>query len=123
MVGAPSEKRPAPRYFLLFLEHGIKVSKFYYEDGRLLYWYIDIITHSWNEDKSSLTVIDLLADVLIYPDGFVKVVDLDELADAEEAGIITKDQLLKSLRTLDKLLGMIYSGDFKRIRDYVESFE
>ena len=54
---------------------------------------------------------------------FVKVVDLDELADAEEAGIITKDQLLKSLRTLDKLLGMIYSGDFKRIRDYVESFE
>ena len=49
-----------------FLEHGIKVSKFYYEDGRLLYWYIDIITHSWNEDKSSLTVIDLLADVLIY---------------------------------------------------------
>ena len=106
-----------------FLEHGIKVSKFYYEDGRLLYWYIDIITHSWNEDKSSLTVIDLLADVLIYPDGFVKVVDLDELADAEEAGIITKEQLLKSLRTLDKLLGMIYSGDFKRIRDYVESFE
>ena len=68
-------------------------------------------------------MIDLLADVLIYPDGFVKVVDLDELADAEEAGIITKDQLLKSLRTLDKLLGMIYSGDFKRIRDYVESFE
>ena len=66
---------------------------------------------------------DLLADVLIYPDGFVKVVDLDELADAEEAGIITKEQLLKSLRTLDKLLGMIYSGDFKRIRDYVESFE
>ena len=106
-----------------FLEHGIKVSKFYYEDGRLLYWYIDIITHSWNEDGSSLTVIDLLADVLIYPDGFVKVVDLDELADAEEAGIITKEQLLKSLRTLDMLLGMIYSGDFKRIRDYVESFE
>lgn len=68
-------------------------------------------------------MIDLLADVLIYPDGFVKVVDLDELADAEEAGIITKEQLLKSLRTLDKLLGMIYSGDFKRIRDYVESFE
>ena len=67
--------------------------------------------------------INLLADVLIYPDGFVKVVDLDELADAEEAGIITKEQLLKSLRTLDKLLGMIYSGDFKRIRDYVESFE
>ena len=46
-----------------FLEHGIKVSKFYYEDGRLLYWYIDIITPSWNEDKSSLTVIDLLADL------------------------------------------------------------
>ena len=68
-------------------------------------------------------MLDLLAAVLIYPDGFVKVVDLDELADAEEAGIITKDQLLKSLRTLDKLLGMIYSGDFKRIRDYVESFE
>ena len=105
-----------------FLEHGIKVSKFYYEDGRLLYWYIDIITHSWNEDKSSLTVIDLLADVLIYPDGFVKVVDLDELVTALECRSLSLDTLKASLRQLDKLLHIIYGGQLNTLTYYITQY-
>ena len=96
-----------------FLEHGIQVSKFYYEDGRLLYWYIDIITHSWNEDKSSLTVIDLLADVLIYPDGFVKVVDLAEITEAYDKGLLSLDLMKAAINRLDHLLSLIYSGQFR----------
>lgn len=106
-----------------FFDEGCKVSKFYREDGSLLYWYIDIISYEWSEDRTCLTVTDLLADVLIYPDGFVKVVDLDEIADAQERALITPAQLGTSLRTLDRVLNMIYSGDFKTLEDYVESFE
>lgn len=102
---------------------GCKVSKFYTAENKLLYWYIDIISHDWNADKTSLVVTDLLADILIYPDGFVKVVDVDEIADAFENGLISAQQLATSLRTLDRVLSVIYSGEFDKIKAYVERFE
>lgn len=105
-----------------FFDDGIKVSKFYQSDGSLVYWYIDIISHEWTDD-STLVVTDLLADVLIYPDGFVKVVDIDELSDALEDGKITQEQLTTALRLLDNLLKRIYSGKFKEIMSYIESYE
>ncbi len=106
-----------------FLADGFKVSKFYGHDGSLLYWYIDIISHTWDEDNSSLYVTDLLADVIIYPDGFVKVVDVDELADALEKGDISTPSLCEALRKLNRILAMIYSDEFKKMKDFVESFE
>lgn len=51
----------------------------------------------YKEDKNELTVIDLLADVLIYPDGFVKVVDLDELVQASDEGHLSTENLKSSL--------------------------
>lgn len=106
-----------------FLADGFKVSKFYGHDGSLLYWYIDIISHKWDKDTASLYVTDLLADVIIYPDGFVKVVDVDELADALEKGDISTPTLCESLRKLNRILAMIYSDEFKKMKDFVESFE
>ncbi|MBE5881999.1 MAG: DUF402 domain-containing protein [Lachnospiraceae bacterium] len=106
-----------------FLAEGLKVSKFYGHDGQLLYWYIDIISHEWDEDTSSLYVTDLLADVIIYPDGFVKVVDVEELAEALEKGDITDAVLCDALRKLNRILTAIYSREFKTLSDYLESFE
>lgn len=106
-----------------FLEKGLKVSKFYGHDGNLLYWYIDIISHEWDENTYSLYVTDLLADVIIYPDGFVKVVDVEELAEALENGDIDDTVLCDALRKLNQILTAIYSGEFKTFSDYVESFE
>ena len=63
-------------YSCYLLNEGIKVSKFYREDNSLIYWYCDIVDYQFNEDNSELVATDLLADVLIYPDGFVKVLDL-----------------------------------------------
>ena len=48
--------------------------------------------------------------MLIYPSGLIKVVDLDELAEAVEKKLITTEQLLDSLRKLDALLRLIYDG-------------
>ena len=61
---------------------------------------------------NKLIVTDLLADVIIYPDGFVKVVDLDELVTALEARSISLDTLKASLNKLNKLLNVIYAGNF-----------
>lgn len=98
------------------LKDGLKISKFYRPDGSLLYWYCDIVEYERNEAENMLIVIDLLADVIIYPDGRTKVVDLDELADALENGLITQKQMTASLRQLDHLLSLLYRDKFDRLQ-------
>ena len=67
-------------------------------------------------------VTDLLADVIIYPDGFVKVVDLDELVTALESRAITLDTLKSCLNRLDRLLKLIYSGGFSELTSHIEKY-
>lgn len=106
-----------------FLEEGFKVSKFYREDGTLIYWYCDIINYEYDSAKNSYVFTDLLADVLVYPDGQVQVVDVGEIADALTDGTLTIDNMIPALRSLDKLLNIIYSGDFANIQNMINSIE
>ncbi len=106
-----------------FLKEGFKVSKFYREDGSLIYWYCDIINYTYDKSKNTYVFTDLLADVLIYPDGKVEVVDVGEIADALSDGTLTTDEMIPALRSLDKLLGIIYSGKFDRIQDMINRIE
>lgn len=112
--------RPKPNFShgcsCYFLQEGIKVSKIYREDGTLVYWYCDIVDFSYDEGEEALTVTDLLADVILYPDGHMEVVDLDELAEAMERGLITKEQMTTCLRNLNHLLSMIYRDKFDRLQ-------
>lgn len=103
-----------------FFKEGFKVSKFFRHDGSLLYYYCDIVEFNVNVDENSILVTDLLADVVIHPDGSYQVLDLDELADAYEQGLITSFQLTRSLRQLDKLLTIIQKGQFKRLLEKLE---
>lgn len=102
-----------------FLQDGIKVSKIYRQDGSLLYWYCDIVNFETDDGNHSMTVTDLLADVIIYPDGRVKVVDLDELAEALERDLITKEQMTSCLHSLNHLLTLIYRDKFDRLQSYL----
>ena len=108
-----------------FLKEGFKVSKFYSEDGSLLYWYCDIVNYSYThfEDRTEIIVTDLLADVIVYPDGFVKVVDIDEMVKCLDDNKISLSQLKESLVQLDKLLGIIYAGNFEKLTRYIEVME
>ena len=104
-----------------FLKEGIKVSKIYRSDNSLVYWYCDIVDFDYDAAEQSLTVTDLLADVILYPDNHVEVVDLDELAEALERGLITKEQMTVCLRNLNHLLSMIYRDKFDRIQARLNS--
>lgn len=103
-----------------FLKEGYKVSRFCDREGRLLCWYCDIVDYDYRACDNTLTVTDLLADVIIYPDGFVKVVDLDELVIALNSGAISLESLKQSLLNLDRLLQIIYSGGFDRLKGFLE---
>lgn len=109
-------------YSCYFLNKGIKVSKFMKEDDSLMYWYCDIVSQSYDESENSYTFTDLLADVIVYPDESVKVVDLDEIAVALERNLLSNRDLSVALRTLDKLLNMIYSGDFDYLKSKIEQW-
>lgn len=103
-----------------FLKEGYKVSKFLREDDSLMYWYCDIIKHDYLAEDGSYIFTDLLADVIIYPNGFVKVVDLEELSDALEKNLISVDELKEALRNLSSLLKIIYSGNFSTLQKYLD---
>ncbi len=112
-------------YSCYFLERGFKVSKFYDHDDNLISWYCDIIQTEFRKEGDADTYIftDLLADVVVYPDGRVRVVDLDELADAQRDRLITPDELQAALRHLDRLLTIIYKGAFDTLQRYVDREE
>lgn len=104
-----------------FFKEGFKVSKFYRSDGSLLYWYCDIVEYSFTPAESSVTYTDLLADVIIRPDGSFEVVDLDELAEVMEQDLITKKQMTSCLRSLNHLLTLIYRDKFDRLQSRLDS--
>ena len=103
-----------------FLREGLKVSKMYRADNTLLHWYCDIVDYSYDERQEALTVIDLLADVIISPEGRMKVVDLDELAEAMERDLITKEQMTTCLRNLNHLLTLVYRDKFDRLQSRLD---
>ncbi|MDE5939220.1 MAG: DUF402 domain-containing protein [Lachnospiraceae bacterium] len=105
-----------------YLRESIKVSRFYNENDSLLYWYCDIVDYDYDAGNDTYVITDLLADVIIYPDGFVKVVDIDELATAKEAGLLTDALLKKALLTLNHLLQIIYDGGFEKLQEPLERY-
>lgn len=103
-----------------FLKKGYKISKFLNENEELVYYYCDIIDTEFDEAENAFTFTDLLADVIIYENGFVKVVDLAEIADALEEGSIGLPTVQRALRRLDALLEIIYGGEFPNLLRFIE---
>lgn len=110
-------------YSCYFLKEGYKISKFYTKEGTFMYWYCDIVDFEYFEESNEMIVTDLLADVIIYPDGYVKVVDLDELVTSLDEQLITLEQLKHSLHQLNKLLQIIYMDKFDNLTTYIEHAE
>lgn len=103
-----------------FINEGYKVSKFIDENEKFVYWYCDIIDTDISEDGKSYVFNDLLIDIIVYENGFVKVVDLDEIGKALSENIISKELIIKATHRADKLLNIIYNGRFKECTRYIE---
>lgn len=96
------------------IKNDTKVSKFF-KDTSLIYTYCDIIETIKNENEYIFN--DLLVDVILYNDGFLKVVDVAEIAEALENNLITVFQCKKALLALDYLLNEIYTNKFSKYND------
>lgn len=103
-------------YSCYFMKKGFKVSRFYGHENQHVCWYCDIIDTAYDAELNAYTFTDLLVDVILTPDGSIKVVDVDELADAMENKLISQSMLLRALRRLDYLLSIIYQDRFGDIQ-------
>jgi len=109
-----------------FLKKNCKVTKVLGADNELVYWYCDIMQMTdgpqTNDKERVLVMEDLLIDVIVYPDGSVRVLDLDEAAEAAEQGLITPEMLCRSMRAANHLLNDIYSGKFQEYQKEIELY-
>lgn len=103
-----------------YRREGFKISRHYGADGNFTRWYCDIIAESIN--GNDIIFSDLLIDVVIFPDGTVRVVDLDEAADALEQGLITAPMLMQALRSADKLLTYIHQNKFSELTNCMADY-
>ena len=97
----------------IFVNKGFKISKFMDNNGKLVYYYCDIIHSDYYKDENKWIFTDLLADVKIYPDGRTEIVDLDEVSEALKSGIISTETVCELMENLNSLLGIIYSGELR----------
>ena len=77
---------------------------------------------AYKKEENALIVTDLLADVVIYPDGFVKVLDINELAIALEKKLCDPERIMQALKKLDNLLNLIYDDKFDTLSSKIEKW-
>jgi len=109
-------------YSLYLINEGLKISKFLRSDGSLCKWYCDIVEFYIDKEKNTCTTLDLLLDVTISDKGEIRLLDMDELAEAHKKKLINDDLLRKSLLRADKLLKTVYSGNFNKYTDILDSY-
>lgn len=106
-----------------YIDKGFKVSKIFDKDNKIVYWYCDIIQMEIGADQNTLIFEDLLIDVILYEDGSINILDLDELCDALDHHLISETDAKYALRTLDNLLKLIYQGHFNSLKEPVNQAE
>jgi hypothetical protein len=102
-----------------YIDLGLKISRIFDKDHRHVYWYCDIVQAKEGPDPDTLIFEDLLIDVILHPDGTMRIMDLVELADALELKLITEADTRKALHSLDTLLSIIYHDEFHTLTEPV----
>lgn len=99
-----------------------KITRVARADGSLFQWYCDIMKMHITKETASYLCEDLLIDIVIDPSGAIRVLDLDEAADAFDQGLIPAADLTLALRCADALLQLIRDGGFTEYEKRIERY-
>jgi hypothetical protein len=97
----PDGKRIFLTYY--FVRKGYTISKVFHRNGEFMYYYCDVMDMR-QVGRMRYVMVDLLLDMIVYPDGRYHVIDIDEFATAIEKGQLKRRQQVHALRTLDKMI-------------------
>lgn len=106
-----------------YLDQGFKISKVFDKQGDIVYWYCDIIQTKKDDEKNTVIIEDLLIDLILYEDGNMRIVDLNELAEALDKKLISQAEASYALRTVNSLLQIIYDGRFHTLQEPINKAE
>lgn len=106
-----------------YLDKGIKVSKIFDKQDQVVYWYCDIIQAKVGDENNTVIIEDLLIDVIVDNDGSMRIMDIDELADALDQQLITQQEATYALRILHYLLNIISTNQFNLLQEPVNQAE
>lgn len=102
-------------YSCVYIDEGFKVSKLFDDNNNFVSFYCDIINVKINHNEYIIE--DLLIDVTINKNN-VRVLDLNELADALDKNLITTNMAKDALRKANRLLSIIYNGNFNKFINF-----
>jgi len=94
------------------INDGYKISAFFDKKGNFACWYCDVIEVVFYPQENKYVVKDLLVDVIMFPNGEIKILDLEELDEALKSGLISEKEKTYALSKLDKLLFLLPQNDF-----------
>ncbi len=97
---------------IYYIKDGYKISQMFL-NGERVYIYCDIIDLKINHNDYICE--DLLVDVIVENNGFVKVLDIDEVADCLKHKVIDESTAIDSLTKLNNLLQRIYTGEMEEL--------
>ncbi|WP_170105660.1 DUF402 domain-containing protein [Desmospora activa] len=105
----PDGKRIFLTYY--FVKKGYTISKVFQKSGEFLYYYCDVMEMR-QVGRLRYVMVDLLLDMIVYPDGRYHLIDVDEFAEAIEKGQLKRRQQVHSLKTLDKMIQLQTNRSF-----------
>jgi predicted RNA-binding protein associated with RNAse of E/G family len=80
------------------------LNAFYSPEGTLLQWYFDISKGNFLDEDKMPCIDDIFLDLVILPDGEAITIDADELQEALDSGVITRDDFNHAYRIHDEIL-------------------
>jgi hypothetical protein len=84
-----------------------KISAFYGKNGKLMYWYCDIVDVTYLEYSDLYIIKDLLVDVKLVPGQPPEILDLHELEMALKQGLINKEEYALAVRVSKATLELL----------------
>lgn len=97
---------------LVSIKDGYQISKKFDSNNKFVYWYCDIVKTKWTKETSCLEITDLIIDLVVFPNYQVNCIDLDELTDAKEKGLISSMDFNWAKESSLKLLQKVIEGEF-----------
>lgn len=91
------------------------------EKDQILEWYFDIAKDSLLTEEGVPYIEDLYLDVILYPSGEIQILDKDELQEALDNNIITKEDYALAYNVANKLIKQI-DGRVNEITSFTNKY-
>lgn len=97
---------------LLCVKSGVQISKKYNREGKFVYYYCDMVKTHWDPETETFEVTDLIADLIVFPDSELRLIDLEEFQEAYQSKVIDTEEFEFTKKCLLDITDKVICGNF-----------